>query len=143
MKGKLKPSPAMVVAVAALIVAIGGTAVALPGKFRVGQNDLRKSSVGARALGRMVLDRTQVLKARDPVSGDGVFTEARGVIRCPPKAPTAIDPTISGMGPMAFEIRRNALPNRWGGPVGYEFIVSTDQGSEVGYAMKVNCLLTR
>ena len=36
----------------------------------------------------------------------------------------AFDPAIAGMGPDAFELRRNALPNRWGGPVGYRFIVS-------------------
>ncbi len=50
-----RPSPAMVVAIISLIVAIGGTAVALPGKRTVGSDDLRKDSVGARSLGRALL----------------------------------------------------------------------------------------
>ena len=51
---KLKPSPAMVIAVISLVVAIGGTAVALPGKRSVDSNDLRKDSVGARSLGKVL-----------------------------------------------------------------------------------------
>jgi len=40
MKSRLRPSPAIVVAVISLIVAIGGIAVALPGRLRVGSEDL-------------------------------------------------------------------------------------------------------
>lgn len=143
MRGIPRPSPAMVVALVALIVAIGGTAAALPGKFTVGQDDLKKSSVGARALGKMLVGETQVFKSQDPQAGDGEFTETKGEIRCPAKAPTAIDPAVANMGKAAFEVRRLAIPNRWGAPVGYEFVVSSDQGPNVGYTMTVNCLFAR
>ena len=106
-------------------------------------DDLRREAVGARSLGGAILDHIAVLPSTDQVAGDGQFTETEGTIRCPAKAPFAFDPSIGNMGPRAFELRRFALPNRWGGPVGYRFIISTDEGSEVGYAMKVNCLPTR
>ncbi len=138
-----RPSPAMVVALIALVVAIGGTAAALPGRFGVGRNDLQKSSVGARALGKMRLDQGVVLRSEDPVAGDGLFTESTGLIRCPSDAPVAIDPYVGGLGPDAFERKRESLPNRWGGPVGYEFTVSSDRGPDVGFSLKVNCLPTR
>lgn len=138
-----RPPPAMVVALIALVVAIGGTAAALPGRFGVGRNDLQKSSVGARALGKMRLDQGVVLRSEDPVAGDGLFTESTGLIRCPSDAPVAIDPYVGGLGPDAFERKRESLPNRWGGPVGYEFTVSSDRGPDVGFSLKVNCLPTR
>ena len=43
--GRRLPSPAMVVAAVALIAALAGTAVALPGKNRIDKNDLRKNVV--------------------------------------------------------------------------------------------------
>lgn len=143
MRGIPRPSPAMVVAVIALVIAIGGTAVALPGKFTVGQDDLKNSSVGARALGRMLVGHTQILRSQDPVPDDGMFTESRAVVKCPAKAPTAIDPSIAGMGVSAYEIGRTAISNSIGAPQGYEFSISSDQGPDVGYAMTVNCLFTR
>ncbi|MBK8293913.1 MAG: hypothetical protein IPK93_03725 [Solirubrobacterales bacterium] len=140
MKRIPRPSPAMVVAMISLIVAIGGTAVALPGKGTVGSNDLRKNSVGARSMGAAILGYSQVFPSTDPVAGDGTFTETEGSIRCPAKAPFAFDPSIGNMGPRAFEMRRNALPNRWGGPAGYRFIITSDEGPDLGFTMKVNCL---
>jgi hypothetical protein len=133
----------MVVALIALVVAIGGTAAALPGKFTVGRDDLKNSSVGARSLGRMLVGRTWVLKSDDPVADDGIFTETEGKITCPSKAPTAIEPFISGMSQTAFEIKRNAVPNSFGAPLGYRFTVSSDDGPDVGYTMSVNCLFRR
>ncbi len=50
----------------------------------------------------------------------------------------AFDPAIAGMGPDAFELRRNALPNRWGGPVGYRFIVSSDLGPDAVFTMTIH-----
>jgi hypothetical protein len=41
-----RPSPALVVAMLALLVALGGTATGLPGKNRIDKNDLRKRVVG-------------------------------------------------------------------------------------------------
>lgn len=143
MRGIPKPSPAMVVALIALTVAIGGTAAALPGKFTVGRDDLKTSSVGARALGKVKLDQTRVLASIDLVAGDASFTESEGTIKCPADAPTAIDPYVGGLGPNAFEVKRESIPNKWGGPLGYTFTVSSDQGPDVGYTMKVNCILTR
>lgn len=143
MKAFSKPSPAMVVAVISLIVAIGGTAAALPGKRTVDGPDLRTGSVGARALGPVHLDQRAVVRSVDPVANDGVFTETNGSIRCPTKAPFAFDPSIGIMGPLASEARRSVLPNRWGGPGGYSFIVSGDEGPDVGYTMTVNCLPRR
>ncbi len=93
---KLKPSPAMVIAVISLVVAIGGTAVALPGKRSVDSNDLRKDSVGARALGKVLVGVSSGLPSTDPVAEDGDFTEAEGTVRCPARAPFAFDPSISG-----------------------------------------------
>lgn len=133
----------MVVAVIALVIAIGGTAVALPGKFTVGQDDLKNSSVGARAVGRMIVGYRQVVQSQDEVARDGVFTETRGTIKCPQKAPTALDPAIGNMGPFSFETRSSAIGNSLGGPSGYEFIVSGDEGPEIGYTMTVNCLFAR
>lgn len=137
-----RPSPAMVVAVISLIVAIGGTATALPGRFKVDRNDLRNSVVGARSIGKVVLEHRQGLPSIDPVAGDGIFTETEGEIRCPPRAPFAFDPSVGIMGPAAFEQRRSVIANRWGGPGGYRFTVSSDEG-QVGYVMKVNCLPKR
>lgn len=143
MRGIPRPSPAMVVALIALIVAIGGTATALPGKFTVGQDDLKSSSVGARSIGKMMVEKTGVAKSQDPMAGDGIFTETRGSVRCPEKAPLAIDPAVAVLGPKAYVARQMALPNRWGAPGGYEFRISGDEGPEIGYTMSVNCLFSR
>jgi len=143
MKRNFKPSPAMVVAVISLIVAIGGTAVALPGRSKVGQDDLKANAVGARSLGKTLLSHSGVMASTDPMANDGIFTEIEGTIMCPAKAPLAFDPSIGNMGPKAYELRRNVISNRWGGPGGYRFIVSGDQGLDLGYTMTVNCLPTR
>lgn len=143
MRGIPRPSPAMVVALIALVVAIGGTAAALPGKFTVGQDDLKKSSIGARALGQAALAQTRSVRSKDPVAKDGQFTETEGEIKCPTRAPFAFDPSIGNMGPTSFEKRSMAIPNRWGGPLGYKFIVLGDEGPDFGYTMTVNCLPAR
>jgi len=133
----------MIVAIIALIVAIGGSAGALPGQRSVGSNDLKNSSVGARSMGKALLSHTAGLPATDQDADDGVFTEAEGEIRCPSRAPFAFDPSIGIMGPDAYESRRTPIPNRFGGPGGYLFRIVSDQGSGVAYTMKVNCLPRR
>jgi hypothetical protein len=51
MKGKIRrPSPALIVAVVALIAALTGTAIALPGARSVDRNDLKKNTVGPKQL---------------------------------------------------------------------------------------------
>ena len=143
MRGIPRPSPAMVVAIIALVIAIGGTAVALPGKFTVGQDDLKNSSVGARALGKVIVGYSQVVPSQDPTAADGEYTDTEGSIKCPAKAPTAIDPSISGLGRQSFETMRSAITNGLGAPQGYRFIISGDEGPNLGYTMKVNCLFAR
>jgi hypothetical protein len=43
-----RPTPALLVAVTALVAALGGSAVALPGKGKVDKNDLGKGVVKAK-----------------------------------------------------------------------------------------------
>ena len=138
-----RPSPAMVVATISLIVAIGGTAFALPGKFTVGRDDIKTDSVGASALGRNILNFGTSIRSMDPVAGDGIFTDVEGLIKCPSKAPFAFDPSTSGLGREAFEARRSAFPNRFGGPGSYRIVISSDEGSAVFYGLKINCLASR
>jgi hypothetical protein len=138
-----RPSPAMVVALIALTIAIGGTAFALPGKFTVGRDDLKTSSVGARALGKGVLEQIALMPSRDLTAGDGHFTELEGVITCPAKAPFAFDPSVGPMGPSAIEVSQMSIPNRWKGPGGYRFRVLSDRGPNVAFTMRVNCLPAR
>jgi hypothetical protein len=45
-----RPSPAMAVAFVALLAALSGTAVALPGKNKVDKNDIRKNAVRGKAI---------------------------------------------------------------------------------------------
>ncbi len=136
-----RPSPAMVVAVIALVVAIGGTATALPGRFTVGKKDLRNESVGARALGRVIQVRGGIT-SNDENARDGVFREAEGEIVCPDKAPFAFDPMISGMGPYAYEIQRTTIFGKQRAPQGYWIRITTDDGL-AGYTLTLNCLPKR
>ncbi len=143
MRGIRRPSPAMVVALIALTIAIGGTAAALPGKFTVGRDDLKTSSVGARALGKMIIGHSQVFPSADPTADDGNFTKSVGTITCPDKAPTAIDPFVGGLSTTAYVFGRSEIFNSWGAPQGYRFTVFSDDGPEVGYVMNVNCIPAR
>ncbi len=133
----------MVVAVISLIVAIGGTAVALPGKRSIDSSDLRKDSVGARSIGKVLVAFSSGLPSTDPVAEDGNFTEAEGTVRCPGRAPFAFDPSIGNMGPLAYEVSRTVVINRFGGPGGYIFRILSDRGSDPTFTMKVNCLSRR
>jgi hypothetical protein len=133
----------MVVAVISLIVAIGGTAFALPGRGSIDSNDLRKDSVGARSLGKVLFGIGSLISSTDAVADDGIFTEAEGSVRCPARAPFAFDPSIGNMGPLAYEVRRRVLLNRFGGPGGYEFRVLSDLGPDLSFTMQVNCLARR
>jgi len=137
-----RPSPAMAVAVIALIAAIGGTATALPGRFTVGRSDLKAGSVGARTLGATVEVRGGI-QSMDDTAGDGNFHEAEGDIRCPDRAPFAFDPSISGLGPRAYEVQRTSLLGRLKSPQGYWFRISTDDGGNFGYTITLNCLPLR
>jgi len=51
MKGRIRrPSPALIVSVVALVAALGGTAVGLPGSRNVDRNDLKRNTVGPNQL---------------------------------------------------------------------------------------------
>lgn len=51
MLGRVKrPSPALIVAMVALVAALGGTAVGLPGKKNIDGNDLKKNVVGLKSM---------------------------------------------------------------------------------------------
>lgn len=60
---KLRPSPALVVALAALVAATSGAAIALPGKNSVTKNDIRKNAVTGKALA------TGAVKSKDVARG--------------------------------------------------------------------------
>ena len=45
-----RPSPAMLVAVIALVAALAGTATALPGKNTVDKNDIKKNAVKSKQI---------------------------------------------------------------------------------------------
>lgn len=138
-----RPSPAMLVAMISLIVAIGGTAFALPGKFSVGRDDLKEGSIGARSLGRATLDYGFAVQSTDSFAGDGIFTETIATIRCPAKSPFAFDPFVSGLGARAFQSRRTTFTNRWGGPGAFRYVISSDEGPDKFFGLSVNCLPTR
>lgn len=56
----LRPSPAMIVAVTALVLATTGAAMALPGRNSVDANDLAKSSVTSRAIAKGAVTSKQI-----------------------------------------------------------------------------------
>jgi len=133
----------MVVALVALIVAIGGTAAALPGKFTVGRDDMKNSSIGARAIGKALLDQLSVFPSTDPFARDGNYTEVEGTIMCPNRAPLALDPSVGALGTDAFLVRQTSIANKWGGPGGYLLRVLSDKGPNAAFTARVNCLPAR
>ncbi|HEX2127845.1 MAG TPA: hypothetical protein VHF58_01360 [Solirubrobacterales bacterium] len=60
---KVRPSPALVVALAALVTAMSGAAIALPGKNSVTKNDIRKNAVRSKAIA------TGAVKSKDVARG--------------------------------------------------------------------------
>jgi hypothetical protein len=62
-----RPSPAMVVAVIALVAALGGAAVALPGRNSVRSNDIKRHNVKLSDIARGAVDpfRTNLLRAAE------------------------------------------------------------------------------
>ena len=74
-----RPSPAFIVSVIALVVALAGTASALPGKNTVNKGDLKKNSVGGSEIVRDAIKSAEVkdgkLKGRDLGEGTVGATE--------------------------------------------------------------------
>jgi hypothetical protein len=78
LKGRL-PSPALIVAVVALVAALAGTAIALPGKKTVSRNDIKPEAVRSKQIGDGKvrphdLSEKSVMWAR--VSSDGNLVNA-------------------------------------------------------------------
>jgi hypothetical protein len=78
LKGRL-PSPALIVAMVALVAALGGTAIALPGKKTVSRNDIKVEAVRSKQIGDgkvrpQDLSEKSVMWAR--VSSDGNLVNA-------------------------------------------------------------------
>jgi hypothetical protein len=78
-----RPSPALVISVIALCVALAGTAGALPGRNSVKSNDIAHGAVRAGDLGAVVV-RTAVIPDVDPTAGDGVWTSSTNSAFCRP-----------------------------------------------------------
>ena len=73
-KTRLIPSPAMLVALVALVVAMSGAAIALPGKAQVKKDDIAKGAVTAKAIARNAVRGKQV--AANAVTGVKVKDES-------------------------------------------------------------------
>ena len=56
----LRPSPALIVALTALVVAMSGAAIALPGKGSVGKNDIKNGAVTAKKIARGAIGSKQI-----------------------------------------------------------------------------------
>jgi len=76
-----RPSPALVVSMIALGVALAGTAGALPGKNSVRSNDIAKGAVRAKNLGAVVV-RAEGIRDLDSTAGDGVWTSSGDSAPC-------------------------------------------------------------
>jgi hypothetical protein len=76
-----RPSPALVISVIALGLALAGTAGALPGRNSVKSNDIARGAVRAGDLGAVVV-RTEPIRDVDAVSGDGVWTPSGNSAPC-------------------------------------------------------------
>lgn len=84
MKIKLRrPSPAMVVALLALFLAVGGNVVAYGlGRNSVHSRDIAPGAVRANDLGKFRLRTSGVILDRDSTAHDGTFAGAGGRAKC-------------------------------------------------------------
>jgi hypothetical protein len=76
-----RPSPALVISVIALCVALAGTAGALPGRNSVKSNDIARGAVRARDLGGVAV-RTEPIRDVDSVANDGIWTPSANSAAC-------------------------------------------------------------
>jgi hypothetical protein len=82
-----RPSPAMVVAFISLLAAVGGTAVALPGKNTVDSGDLKKGAVKRADIARNAVNGKKV--AKNSITGSDVKEGTLGKVRRAETANTA------------------------------------------------------
>jgi hypothetical protein len=76
-----RPSPALVISLIALAVALAGTAGALPGRNSVKSNDIAHGAVRAGELGSVVV-RAAPIRDLDSAAGDGVWTSSTNSAFC-------------------------------------------------------------
>jgi hypothetical protein len=74
-----RPSPALIVALIALVAALAGTATALPGKGSVDKNDLAKGSVTKKAIKKGAVTKKAIKKKAVTAKAiaDGAVTDAK------------------------------------------------------------------
>lgn len=78
-----RPSPAMVVALLALFLAVGGNVVAYGlGRNSVHSRDIAPGAVRANDLGKFRLRTSGPILDRDTVARDGTYAEAGGRAKC-------------------------------------------------------------
>jgi hypothetical protein len=84
MKSKLRrPSPAMIVALLALFLAVGGNVVAYGlGRNSVHSSDIAPGAVKASDLGHFQLRKSGPILDPDPTAHDGIYTGAGGRAKC-------------------------------------------------------------
>ena len=88
---KRRPSPAMAVAFAALVAAMSGTAIALPGKNKVDKNDIKKGAVGKKQLKKNSVNGGKIKNNR--VKGADVDESSLGQVPSAASATTATTAT--------------------------------------------------
>ncbi len=78
-----RPSPAMVVALLALFLAVGGNVVAYGlGRNSVHSRDIAPGAVRANDLGKFKFRKSGPIADRDTVAHDGIYAEAGGRAKC-------------------------------------------------------------
>lgn len=133
-----RPSPALVVSMIALGVALAGTAGALPGKNSVRSNDIAKGAVRAQDLGAVVV-RTAAIRDIDPAAGDGVWTSSTNSAFCRRGERLVSGGVRTGTFPVPTEVRIGQSEPReskrqWAATI------STDTGGSARYGVVAMCL---
>lgn len=78
-----RPSPAMVIALLALFLAVGGNVVAYGlGRNSVHSRDIAPGAVRANDLGKFKFRKSGPIADRDTVAHDGIYAEAGGRAKC-------------------------------------------------------------
>jgi hypothetical protein len=103
-----RPSPSLVISIAALVVALAGTAVALPGKKLIDKNDLKKNVVKTKTIKNSAVTRAK--QARDQRT-DWAVVAADDTIQAQSGGITVIEHTSgSGGYHMRFPVQLGQRP---------------------------------
>lgn len=104
--GRLRPSPALIVAVAALVFAVSGVAVALPGKNSVATKDIKKNAVTAAKIKDGAVTTSKL--GNDAVTGAKVNEATLGKVPSAGTADTAVKATTAETAVKATEATKAA-----------------------------------